>query len=105
MFFEQLRGSVGTFNVKFFMLSFHMGYKRYHYIHRKHVDSILLCLVDPLLCYLSLFLSLLILVLIVFCCKQAEEKAREESERLRQQEREQMTEKRKRDLVIPFAQY
>lgn len=30
---------------------------------------------------------------------QAEQKAREESERLRQQEREQIVEKRKRDLV------
>ena len=31
---------------------------------------------------------------------QAEQKAREESERLRQQEREQIAEKRRRDLVI-----
>lgn len=38
-------------------------------------------------------------------CKQAEEKVREESERLRQQEREQIAEKRKRDLVIPLACY
>lgn len=32
---------------------------------------------------------------------QAEEKAREESEKLKQQEAEQITEKRRRDLVIP----
>lgn len=35
-------------------------------------------------------------------CVQAEERAREESERLRQQEREQIAEKRRRDLVDLF---
>jgi len=34
-----------------------------------------------------------------FCCWQAEQKAQEESERLRQQEREAMAEKRRVDLV------
>lgn len=35
-----------------------------------------------------------------FCCWQAEQKAQEESERLRQQEREAMAEKRRIDLVL-----
>lgn len=48
-----------------------------------------------LLCYEQLF----------WCLMQAEQRAREESERLRQQERELIAEKRRRDLVCSHLVY